>query len=111
MNMELQLSKTDLSEVLRRYIARRLHFSLGRFGNRVGRLAVRIVGFAGSPGSENRCHISAEILPFGQVMVQESGPDLHVAIDRATSKIGRSFARELERVREIRTGRETIRAA
>ncbi|HET9742271.1 MAG TPA: HPF/RaiA family ribosome-associated protein [Terriglobales bacterium] len=109
--MEFQLSKTDLSEMMRRYVARRLHFALGRFGSRVGLLSVRIAGYDGSPGARHLCQISAQMAPFGEVSVQESHPDLHLAIDRACGKIARSFARELERMRDLRTTRETIRAA
>jgi putative sigma-54 modulation protein len=111
MNLEVQLSKTDPSEALRRYISRRLHFSLGRFGGRVGRLDVRIDGAERMRGNQNHCRIDAEIVPFGHVTIQETNPDMYVAIDRATTRIGRLFARELARIRDIRVRGETVRAA
>ena len=111
MQVEVKLSKVDVTEALRRYIARRLHFSLGRFAGRVGRLDVRIVGSEHSHGDGNQCLIDAEIVPFGRVSVEESSPDMHTAIDRATTRIGRLFAQELARMRDLRVGRETIRVA
>ena len=111
MHVEVKLSKLDVSEALRRYVARRLHFSLGRFAGRVGRLDVRIVGSEHTHGSRNQCRIDAEIVPFGRVSVEESNSDMHAAIDRATTRIGRLFAQELARIRDLRVGRESIRAA
>lgn len=111
MHVEVKLSKVDVSLALRRYVARRLHFSLGRFAGRVGRLDVRIVGSEPTHGSRNQCRIDAEIVPFGRVSVEESSPDMHAAIDRATTRIGRLFAQELARIRDLRLGRESIRAA
>ncbi|HKR32687.1 MAG TPA: HPF/RaiA family ribosome-associated protein [Terriglobales bacterium] len=111
MHVELKLSKVDVSEALRRYVARRLHFSLGRFAERVGRLDVQILGSQHMHGSRNQCRIDAEIVPFGRVSVEESSPDMHAAIDRATTRIGRLFAQELARIRDLRVGRESIRAA
>ena len=113
MHVEVKLSKLDVSEALRRYVARRLHFSLGRFAGRVGRLDVRILGSQHMHGSRNhnQCRIDAEIVPFGRVSVEESSPDMHAAIDRATTRIGRLFAQELARIRDLRVGRESIRAA
>ena len=109
MHVEVKLSRIDLSEALQRYIARRLHFSLGRFAARVGRLEVRLVGSERQHGDRHHCQIDAEIVPFGKVTVEESSPDLHGAIDRATSRIGRLFAQELDRIRDMRVLRESIR--
>ena len=111
MNVAVHLGKTDLSEAMRQYIARRLHFSLGRFGARVGRLDVRIAGSPRLHGSRSHCHINAEIVPFGSVTVEESSPDMYTAIDRATTRIGRLFSQELDRMRDMRIDREIIRAA
>src|SRR5690348_1169536 len=111
MQMEIRVSKVDVSEAVQRYVARRLHFSLGRFAGRVGRLEVRITGSERLHGARNQCYIEVEIVPFGKVTVEESSSDMHIAIDRATSRIGRAFAHELDRIRDLRVGRETIRAA
>ncbi len=74
----------------------------------MGQVTVRIGG--DGPG-ERQCRIRTEVLPFGRVAVEEKDPDLFAAIDRATGRIGRLFGRELERVRDARVGRESVRLA
>lgn len=106
MHVAMHMNDTDLAEAFRSYVERRLRFALGRFGGRVGQVTVRV----GEDGpAERHCRISTEVLPFGRVAVDESDPDLFAAIDRATGRIGRLFGRELERVRDARLGRESVR--
>lgn len=106
MRVAMHTSDVDLTEAVESYVERRLRFALGRFGGRVGQVAVRI----GADGKANTfCHIHAEVVPGGRVAVQESDPDMFSAVDRATGRVGRLFGRELERAREARTGRESVR--
>lgn len=100
--------RTDLVQAFKAYVERRLRYALNRFGGRVGRVTVRIS--ADGP-AENICRISAEILPFGRIAVEETDSDLFAAIDRATGRIGWLFGRKLERARDARSGRESIRLA
>jgi putative sigma-54 modulation protein len=97
----------DITAAFKSYVERRLHFALGRYGDRVGTIAVRIV----ADGPSARCRVSADIRPFGRVSVDESDVDMFTAIDRATGRIGRVFGRELERARDARVGRESVRTA
>src|SRR4051794_38020681 len=106
MQLELRIDSADWNKILRAYAERRLKFALARFGERVGRVVVR----TGTKGPlKHSCRISAEILPFGHVEVQESDHDFFSAIDRAAGRIGRTFGRKLSQVREARLGRESIR--
>ncbi len=109
MQVELRISSISTAEILQKYVERRLHFALGRYGSRVGRVAVVISG--GSEPMQRKCHISTDIRPFGRVAVQEADPDLIAALDRATGRIGRLFGRELERARDARLDRASIRFA
>lgn len=108
MHVVMHVNDVDLAEAFTSYVERRLRFGLGRFGARVGQITVRIG--AGGPG-ERQCRISTEVLPFGRVAVEETNADLFAAIDRATGRIGRLFGRELERVRDARIGRQSVRFA
>jgi len=108
MHVELRTVNTDMAEVLKGYIERRLRFALSRFGARVGRILVTI---AKEPGAEATCRISAQIVPFGRVGVKESDPDLFSAVDRAAGRVGRLFSRKLERARQALSTRESIRVA
>lgn len=108
MHTIVRVDHSELTEVFHSYIERRLRFALGRFGDRVGLITVSV---SGSGREENKCRITAELLPFGRVVVEESDPDLLLAIDRATGRLGRLFGRALDRTREARTGRDSIRLA
>lgn len=108
MHVVMHMNDVDLAEAFSSYVQRRLRLGLGRFGARVGEVTVRIG--AEGPG-ERQCRISTEVVPFGRVAVEERDPDLFAAIDRATGRIGRLFGRELERVRDARIGRESVRLA
>ncbi|SRR5579872_1200058 len=108
MHIVIHVSDADLARAVNSYVERRLRFALSRFGARVGHVTVRMS--ADGPAS-SRCRIEAELLPFGHVAVEERDSDLFAAIDRATGRIGRRFSRELERTRESRLGRESIRMA
>jgi len=108
MQVSTHVNDADLAQALQQYVERRLHFALSRFGGRVGQVTVRIS--SDSPAT-SRCRISTEVMPFGRVAVEESDPDLFTAVDRATGRIGRLFGRELERYRDARVGRESVRTA
>jgi putative sigma-54 modulation protein len=100
-------NEADLGSAFKGYVERRLHFALGRFGDRVGAIAVRIM----EDGRSAHCRISTELRPFGRVSVDEVDADMFAAIDRATGRIGRVFGRELERARDARVSRESVRRA
>jgi putative sigma-54 modulation protein len=108
MQVELRSVNTTMAEVLRGYVERRLRFALGRFGSRVDQVLVTV---SRDDHNETTCRISTHIVPFGRVGVRETDPDLLVAIDRAAARVGRLFGRQLQRAREARAGRESIRLA
>lgn len=98
--------RTDLAEALRFYVERRLRFSLDRFRGLVGRVIVRTCP---DGPKEIRCFISIEVDTLGRIAVEETDTDLFAVIDRATGKISRLLGRELERNRDARLNRESIR--
>lgn len=108
MHAQINVNDANASEAIRSYVDRRLRFALSRFGQRVGYITVRIRP-DGPSGSH--CWIRAEVVPFGQVVVEDSDSDLFTTVDRATGKIGRQFGRELERIRNSHVGRDSVRLA
>lgn len=108
MHIQMDVNRADASEAIRSYVERRLRFALGRFGERVGYITVRI-----RPDGRfgNHCRILAEMVPYGQVVVEQADSDLFAAFDRAVGRIGRQFGRELERIRNSRVGRDSVRLA
>jgi hypothetical protein len=102
MNLRVQVSNADIDELLGRYIDKRLRVELGRFGDRVGTVFVKLNG-------SYQCRITTELLPFGKFAIDESGPELFSTIDSAIGRVGRRFRRELHRLREVRNGRDSVR--
>ena len=110
MEVDVRIQGTDPADAIRRYAIRRIHFALGRFAPRVGRIVVRISDINGVRGGVDQCcQISAELLPKGKVMVDQVDADLFSAIDRASERIGQACRREVQRVRDARTQRESVR--
>lgn len=111
MEIRFHIHNTDLIDALRTYVERRLHFSLGRFIGRLGRVKVKITDINGPRGGVDKsCRISAEMLPTRKPIVQEAvDANLYVSIDHAAERIGRSFSREVERGRDSRSTRESVR--
>jgi len=103
MKVEVRIESGDLKGALRTYIQRRLHFTLGRFGGKLGRVRVRVEDIAGAGDLlDASCHIHAELLPARRVLRQEAvDRNLYVAVDLATERIGRSFERALESARDV----------
>lgn len=111
MEVQVRIQATDLADAVRNYAARRIHFALGRFASRVGRIVVRITDVNGTRGGVDQCcHVSAELLPSGKLVSEQVDADLFAAIDRATERVGQAFRREIERTREARARRESVRA-
>ncbi len=108
MHIQINVNDADTSDAIRNYVERRLRFALSRFGQRVGHITVRIR--PDGPFGKN-CRVRAEVVPFGEVVVEQSGSDLFSAVDRAAGKIGRQFGRELDRIRNSRVGRDSVRLA
>lgn len=112
MEVEVRIQDADLAEAVRTYAARRIRFALGRFASRVGRIVIRISDVNGTRGGVDQCcHISAERLPSGKVVLEQLDADLFTAIDRASERVGQAFRREVQRTREARTRRVSVRTA
>ena len=110
MQVEVRIQSADLTAAVHRYAARRIYFALGRFATRVGRVLVRLSDVNGTRGGVDQCcRISAEKLSSGKVVVEQVDADLFVAIDRAAERVGQVFKREIQRVREGRSRRESVR--
>jgi ribosome hibernation promoting factor len=86
MKVEVRIQGTDLVNAVRNYTARRLHFALGRFVSRIGRIVVRISDINGVRGGiDQSCHISAELQPSGRVVLDQTDADLFTALPRLTA--------------------------
>lgn len=110
MEVEVRIQGADLEEAVRKYAARRVRFALGRFASRVGRVLVRVSDINGHRGGvDQRCHIRVDLPSRGQVVLDQVDANVFAAIDRASTRIGEAFRRKIQRTRDTRTGRESVR--
>ncbi len=110
MELDIRIKDTDLADAVRTYAARRIRFALGRFASRIGRVVVRISDINGERGGVDQCcHISAEVLPGGKVVLQQIDADLFSAIDRASERAGQALRRDIQRSRKVRIQRDSVR--
>ena len=110
MEVDVRIHNADLADAVRSYAVRRIRFTLGRCASRVGRVIVRISDINGVRGGVDQCcHISAELLPSGKVVLDQVEADLFTAIDRAAERAGQALRRKIQRRRDVRTLRESVR--
>ena len=91
MKIHLRLHNVKPTRVLRAHVERGLGFALSRFGERIGRVTVRL---SHAPGLHKRCHIEVD-LRLKNVQVEDSDADLLSAFDHAAQRLSRSVARAL----------------
>jgi len=102
MHIEIQARHFPATRAMRTYIERRAGFALGTCYRHIKRILVRLSDINGPRGgNDKRCQVEV-ILP-GQpaVVIEDTEADLYVAIDRATSRAGRTVLRRLRRRRDI----------
>ncbi len=110
MEVELRIQDSNAQDAVKNYVNRRIRFAMGRFASRVGRVVVRTYDTNGARGGVDQCcHIGAELVRAGKIVVEQTDADLFTAIDRACDRLAQAFRRELERSRESRTTHDSIR--
>ena len=101
MHLDIRGQNFPLTPSLLEHVERRLQFALARFDGRVTRVAVRVADVNGPRGGvDKRCRIAVRVRPAGEIVVEDTCPDLYAAIDGAADRIGRSVQREVERLRD-----------
>ena len=83
------------------HIDRRLQFALSRFAGRIGRIVVFLHDHNGPKGGIDKvCRVLVKARECGMIMAAGTDSDWFTAVDRATTRIGRSVARQIARRRE-----------
>lgn len=96
--MKLQISGTGIvvTPEMRKRIRRRVDFALGRFGNRIRTLSVRLKGEAGSRGGlDHHCEIRVETGGSSPFVVRDLQEDVESATALAVDKVQRALERQL----------------
>ena len=89
------------------HIERRLRFALARFGSRIGKVFVFLHDRNGPRGGIDKlCRILVKTRGCGVVVATVADSDWVAAVDRATTRIGQTVARHVERMRDHHTARQ-----
>jgi ribosome-associated translation inhibitor RaiA len=102
-------SQHRVNQQLRESIERRVRFVLGRFGNRIGHVAIFISDQSrGHGNAAKRCKIIVQLIRRGEVCVENTDGDFQIVVNRATGRIGQSVQRALERWHDARVVAEPL---
>jgi putative sigma-54 modulation protein len=83
------------------HIERRLRFALSRFAGRIEKIVVFLHDHNGPKGGIDKvCRVLVKARGCGMIMAAVADSDWINAVDRATTRIGRSVARQIARRRE-----------
>jgi len=102
MRLSVSGDRVNVGPRLREYIDRHLYFALGRFGPAIDHVAVRLGGTNGPRGgTDKRCRIVVKLRAAGStsIAIDDDDESLYAAIARATTRVGRTVARTLDRKR------------
>jgi hypothetical protein len=113
MQIEIRSRNERMDRSRRAQVERRLLYSLGRFGDRVRRVLVRLEDLNGPRGGlDKRCHIEARLSDRGVLVVDVRDVELEPAVGRAADRIARRVREELATRRDSqRRRRVTFGAA
>ena len=105
MRIDVRERGFKVDEGLRNYVGLRLMSVLDHLAGQVEGVTVRVVD-ADTPGdgTEKRCRMLARLASACEVHVEEAGPGIYAAIDRAAERLAHGVERALLR-RETRTPR------
>lgn len=79
MNVDVRIETADLKGAFGTYIKRRLHFALGRFAGKLGRVRVRVEDILGAGDFlDTSCRIQAQLLPAGRVLREEAPTEISI---------------------------------
>lgn len=102
MKIDIHSRGFTLTNAQRDYLTKRLAYGLTSCDATIGRVIVRLSDINGPRGGEDkRCHIEVRLRGMPDVVIGDTETELHMAIDRATERAGRSLVRRLERRREF----------
>ena len=111
MNFDVRMYQVDLVNALRAYVQRRLRFKLGRHADHIRTLKLRLTEQDSTTGSGAKlCFLAAELVPSGKVVIMETNTDLYKAVSHAIERFKAALRREIERQRNRRRSRESVRA-
>ena len=103
MLIELRKRNVPVESETREWIERRVHFALGRFAERIRRVAVIVSDINGARGGTDiECHLRISLIPKGEVRILDLDSSVEAVVASAVDRAALCVARWLERHREFR---------
>ena len=103
MKLELHAKGITMTDNLREFIERKLHYALGRFQDRVHSVKVYLTDINGPRGGEDiQCNIQASLGRAGHITIKETREDPFSAVARASERANQRLASRLQRFRDKR---------
>ncbi len=104
MKIEIRQHLKSSSKNLHDYIQRRLQFSLGRFGDKIRSVTVRVMDLNGPKGGlDKKCQVMAKL--NSKTLVMEGvDQDFYVIADVTIERLQRKIAREIDKMNSYRLG-------
>jgi len=102
-SMQIVIHARDfsLTDAIRRHAERRLRSALSCYDQHIQRVVMRLTGDSSERcGAGNCCHVQVQLAGLPDVVVQDIGTDLYVAMGRAAHRAGRTIKRRLVRRRD-----------
>jgi len=102
MRLQVTSHHIDLSEELKDFVRRRVHFALGRFSGRIKAVSIRLADVNGPRnGVNNRCDIRISAGPGGSVIIREGRENIYSALAHALDRAAQAVQRKLSLQRAV----------
>jgi ribosome-associated translation inhibitor RaiA len=89
------------------HIERRLRYALARFSGRIGKIFVFLHDRNGPRGGVDKlCRILVKVRGCGVVVAAVADSDWVTAVDRATTRVGQTVGRQVERIHDHHAARQ-----
>ena len=107
MRIDIQGLGFPLTAALLNHTERQLRFALTRTSARIKRVVVRLGNTNRPRGGEDKfCRMQVYLEHATPVLIEDSGADLYLVIDRAAERAGRNVTKNVDQLREkFRLGR------
>lgn len=101
MKLDVHCQGLPDEQELRTLAERRLTFAVGRFGDQIQRIALKLSDENGPRGGEHdkHCRVHLTLRPRGQILLEGHGNDARALLDRVCNRMSHAVRRELERRR------------
>ncbi len=97
MKLRLAARGVELSDDLKDYVTRRIHFNLGRFSGKIRYLSIGLADVNGPRGGvDKRCDIRVDVGLRQDVIVRERQANIHTAVAFAMDRAERAVRRQLK---------------